>query len=1238
MNAPAIARCPRCHQTLSLATLQGLCPDCLALVAFDRSPDSGGTAADVGPDQPERSGQALSPSVRYVGDYELLAEIGRGGMGVVYRARQVSLNREVAVKMILAGQFAGSAQKARFRREAEAAAQLRHPNIVAIHEVGEFEGRSYFSMDYIEGPTLAARLKQGPITPAEAAKLVRVLAEAVHYAHQRGTLHRDLKPQNVLLSGDGQPHILDFGLARPIEGGADLTHSGDVVGSPNYMPPEQALGRGAEVGPASDVYALGAILYEALTGRAPFVGSTVTDVLRQVVDLNPEAPRRRRPDLPADLETICLKCLEKTPDRRYHSARMLAEELERFLNFEPILARPASRTRRTWSWFQQNPWALAAGCGMLALVCLGAAYGLWERARFLQWRLEVGQAAPLPAGDSPAVLFLALLPGLCFLVYFSSNAFRKSYRRRLEKGTPISTSQLLWHGVFGVLGTKAGLGYVLWQVRSWIWLPFNPPFLALELVSVPCALLLCALGIRMVWEALGMHETSRFRGVVDRSLERQLAGESRSWSVLKLIGFALWLLLGACGFLVLLAGLAVHASPQALGIVAGGVLLSVAVSARLVGVIRQRRRLFTHVCVPLALFLFAFALGVLMLDPGLVAGLFGCSVLSALLTASGMVFFLGGAPARDGQARRFPGNPWLDLAGGIALCLGLVALLYVVENWRGRRAWTQVLAEAAARGESLAYSPAHKEPLPDDQNVMAHPYMKRYFVKGGETFPVPHPRARVGNSPFAFAWLKGLPARSEPAAHVTGLVGEPAGAEPLALLQFTNQPLGEVVTNLALQAGLRFRGPTNQWLLMEHRDRAWRPQRVTRTFTNTTALAALDRLLEEHLLAPDPAIWREQRMLALKEEAGPFSLHEIVAGYGRHREDLAQLETALQRPGSRLTGDPRHLLEMPIPNFVSFRQAAQVYINLCRVHLLLGDPEAAWHDVSTLRRLMRAELANEPDTLVGAMIHVAIADLLAQTLEESLAAQLWPEPYLQPLRTLLGDLDLLQTVSVAMREGERNALLAWFRLQARDNAAQLFNLFDLRDGKDPSLIRSALAAIIPQGWIDQNCASLVRLHLDCVEGLDPVRRRIDARAVEGGFGRVEQMLEGRVFRPYYYLAAIAIPNFAKAYQSMARVQTKLDQVRVACALEQFRARQGSYPETLDALVPAPLAALPHDLFDGQPPRYRRLTADKYLLYSIGWNATDDQGRTRRDGDGRPQWREDLGDWVWAGVPDDARSR
>jgi serine/threonine-protein kinase len=310
----------------------------------------------------------------HVPGYEIEAELGRGGMGVVYKARQTDLGRPVALKMILAGAHASAAQLARFRAEARAEARLQHPNIVQVYEIGEHDGLPYFSLEFVDGGNLGQKAGRQPQPPRDAAGLVEALARATHYAHERGVVHRDLKPANVLLTADGTPKIADFGLAKVLDDEAGSTRTGSVVGTPSYMAPEQALGRHRDVGRTTDVYALGAILYELLTGRPPFLGATMLDTVEQVRTEEPLPPTRLQPKVPRDLETICLKCLQKDARKRYAGADELAEDLRRFLAGEPIKARPVGSAERLWRWCRRNP-RLAGLSAAVALLLVTVAAG-----------------------------------------------------------------------------------------------------------------------------------------------------------------------------------------------------------------------------------------------------------------------------------------------------------------------------------------------------------------------------------------------------------------------------------------------------------------------------------------------------------------------------------------------------------------------------------------------------------------------------------------------------------------------------------------------------------------------------------------------------------------------------------------------------------------------------------------------------------------------------------------------
>jgi len=354
--------CSKCGARLHAHSLEGLCSRCMAALAF-------GIESGLGRQE--------------FGDYELIEEIARGGMGVVYRARDKRLNRVVALKMMLHGRFSNAEFVRRFQTEAEAIAQLRHPSIVTIYEVGECEGYHFLSMELIEGRSFAELAGDKPLPGARAAAYVATIAEAIDYAHRQGVLHRDLKPSNLLLDASDRPRVTDFGLAKLVHSDADLTVTGQSLGSPSYMAPEQAAGRAKQSGAAGDIYSLGAVLYHLITGRPPFQGESMHDVLLQAQSAEPIAPSRLNPSVRADLETICLKCLEKEPVKRYAAAGDLAADLRRFIADEPIRARPVSATERAWRYCRRRPAmsALAAALAVAVAAGVGGVLREWMLAR-----------------------------------------------------------------------------------------------------------------------------------------------------------------------------------------------------------------------------------------------------------------------------------------------------------------------------------------------------------------------------------------------------------------------------------------------------------------------------------------------------------------------------------------------------------------------------------------------------------------------------------------------------------------------------------------------------------------------------------------------------------------------------------------------------------------------------------------------------------------------------------------
>ena len=377
--------CRKCGTKILSDAPEGLCTGCVLETALGTFPDALAGVDDPGqPPSPMPATARAAKVLGELGDYELLEEVGRGGQGVVFRARQKSLNRIVALKVIGLGQWATKAHLRRFRLEAEAAASLDHPCIVPIYEVGERDGQCYFSMKFVEGGQLDEVVKDAPMSIRQV-ELIAKVARTAHYAHEHGILHRDIKPGNILLDAKGEPHLTDFGLARLVESESTVTRTLEVLGTPSYMAPEQAAGNNAGSTSATDVYGLGAVLYQLLTSHPPFAGGTTYETIKLLLETEPRPPRLWNPKVDRDLSTICLKCLEKDPQRRYSSALALAEDLERWLKHEPIQARRTGVLARGKKWLQRNP--TAAGIAVLSLALI-AAVGV------IVWRSDLFRRPP----------------------------------------------------------------------------------------------------------------------------------------------------------------------------------------------------------------------------------------------------------------------------------------------------------------------------------------------------------------------------------------------------------------------------------------------------------------------------------------------------------------------------------------------------------------------------------------------------------------------------------------------------------------------------------------------------------------------------------------------------------------------------------------------------------------------------------------------------------------------------
>ena len=1205
--------CPQCGALIEPGENEDLCPRCALTSALESSP-----SLDFDSDNDESVGDSPGSSdalesgakLRYFGDYEIHEELARGGMGVVYRANQQSLNRTVAVKMILSGVLASKKEVKRFRTEAEAAANLKHPNIVSIHEVGEHGGQHFFSMDYVDGESLAQRIAaKGPMPPKEAAETVRTIAEAVQYANQRGILHRDLKPANVLLDKAGKAYVTDFGLAKRTDIDSGLTMTGAVMGSPAYMSPEQARGHHDQVGPASEVFGLGGILFYCLVGRAPFEGESPVAIISQVLNREVSSPSKLNSAIPEDLSTICLKCLGKTTGDRYASAQDLTDELERFLNFEPILAKPASARRRLWNWVQRNPWPIlgAAALCLLTLACL--AYGLWQHIQ----QLNAGE----PAQDllnqpvwrhSIGVFWIFVFLPLSLLLSHIGPRFRALYQQhRLSPDPKFGRVRALYIGlgaVMAIYGMSLMFSLVATGVRASQFTPFVASSL---LITLPCCLVLAWLGGYMVWEAVGTHETALFSNKVEERVAQFIKEEQNRWTLWESMFFALACVLFAGMFLASTAEQSFSSSPF------------------------ESAHPLLNFCAIGGLLMALYARGILWcsrtVHPVRAGLLFSYLLASALAIAT------------------WDNSETSLLAAGIVgptMVAGVGILLYRSEKIHSRRRLIQSLiltaittaAAAAALGMSWGWLGF---PL---RVSMAFAFIFVGWL-GALAFSIPVILLRNRNGQHVMTAEDNVNPLSTPQDFISVVIRNKRRTAA-ALLALISTTLGVYIVEdwrgdaawSAYKEELETQGAELDWKKrippeIPDEENFWAAPHMEEWLI-TSRGTSIDHPSFPFRCADVPGglpyRWEYLLELALTKEGGD-ALSELRSSFDPEGDHWTALNEALKRPQSRPMGDYQIPFQIPIPSFAHIRRVANVLASSAKVNTLTGNFDEAVADLRRLRDLGDVIENDGVNTLVGVMIRAAVlGGLLVETASEIVpAGEFTPEQIAEIAQ--LATFDALEPRVVQCMRDERTAMVETLERFKRNslptrikamftgehpemNPLELFRMVPIM-GTDRPARAAAFGYLLHSGWLSQNqlryCQTM-QLFFDRVdpatdlvmypEKLHEWQDEIEEVVASGG--------------SYSKFTGIAIPNIDMAVQGVMTYDAEARVLRSFVALKLHHEDHGDYPEALTDLTPHLIDDVPTDPFTRRPLNYRRVDENAFVLYSVGKDLRDNNGQPEFD--------------------------